>query len=56
MNKPEHTYCFYMSNGEHITIDADSLTENPTYIHAILNGETLMAVSKAYLMAWEQNR
>lgn len=23
--KPKHTYCFYMSNGEHIMTDADTL-------------------------------
>lgn len=23
--KPKHTYCFYMTNGEHLMIDADEM-------------------------------
>lgn len=54
--KPEHTYCFYMSNGEHIMTDADRLEENATYIHVIKEDDVFMAITKEYLMAWEQIR
>lgn len=55
MNKPEHTYCFYMTNGEHLMIDADSMdvgTEILT-LHKNEYEQPFMFVYVKDLMAWE---
>lgn len=54
--KPKHIFCFYMSNGEHIMVEADDLIETSDSIRAACNGTEILIVSKAFLMALEQNR
>ena len=53
--KPEHTYCFYMKNGEHLIIDADSMTVHDEFITLDKHEHTtnFMCVYKKDLMAWE---
>ena len=58
MNKPKHTYCFYMSNGEHITVDADDIYPRDEEIALCkdVEGEPkiFMHVYNKYLMACEE--
>ena len=58
--KPEHTYCFYMSNGEHIQTDADEIYQRDDEIalSRIVDGElkVFMHVSNKFLMALEEIR
>ena len=58
--KPEHTYCFYMSNGEHITADADHIFvySDEVILQKEENGtrKTFMHINTAFLMAWEMQR
>ena len=55
--KPEHTYCFYMSNGEHIMMDADDIFaySDEVILQKSVNGarKTFLHVNTKYLMAWE---
>lgn len=51
-----HTYCFYMTNGEHLMIDADDMTICDDFIklHRDKHGDVcFMNVYKKDLMAWE---
>ena len=51
-----HTYCFYMTNGEHLMIDADDCIIRDDYIQVHRkkdNNEIFMVVYKDNLMAWE---
>lgn len=52
----KHTYCFYMTNGEHLMIDADGIIVCDDFIKITRdkdNGEVFMVVYKKNLMAWE---
>ena len=54
--KYEHTYCFYMTNGEHLMIDADDMTVYDDFIKVHREKDkrrNFMAVYKKDLMAWE---
>lgn len=53
--KPEHTYCFYMSNGEHIMTDADTLEvlEDSVLLQKEDQAQPFMQIFKSSLMAWE---
>ncbi len=51
-----HTYCFYMTNGEHLMIDADDMTICDDFIKLHRNKDdkqNFMNVYKKDLMAWE---
>lgn len=57
--KYKHTYCFYMTNGEHLMIDADDMTICDDFIktHREKDGdEIFMVIYKKDLMAWEAVR
>ena len=57
--KFKHTYCFYMTNGEHLMIDADGMTICDNYIRVCRDkdgGEVFMVIYKKDLMAWEVAR
>ena len=56
--KPEHTYCFYMSNGEHIMEEADSMDvlDDCVLLHRESEAQPFMQIFKSHLMAWEVNR
>ena len=58
MNKPAHTYCFYMVNGEHLMVDADSMDVNPEILilHKDEYEQPFMFVYVKDLMAWEAIR
>ena len=52
----KHTYCFYMTNGEHLMIDADDMTICDDFIktHREKDGDQIfMVIYKKDLMAWE---
>ena len=54
--KFKHTYCFYMTSGEHLMIDADNITIRDYYIEVYREkdgGKYFMAIYKKDLMAWE---
>ena len=54
--KFKHTYCFYMTSGEHLMIDADEITIRDYYIEVRRekdDGKTFMVIYKKDLMAWE---
>lgn len=53
--KPEHTYCFYMSNGEHIMEDADNMDvlDDCVLLHRECEAQPFMQIFKSSLMAWE---
>lgn len=54
--KYEHTYCFYMTNGEHLMIDADDITICDDFVkaHRDNDGDQIFfVVYKKDLMAWE---
>lgn len=53
--KPKHTYCFYMSNGEHIMTDADTLEvlEDSVLLKRNDQAQPFMQIFKSSLMAWE---
>ena len=54
--KCKHTYCFYMTNGEHLMIDADDMTicDNLIKVHREKDDdEIFMVIYKKDLMAWE---
>lgn len=54
--KFKHTYCFYMTNGEHLMIDADDMIvcDNFVKVHREKDGnENFMVIYKKDLMAWE---
>lgn len=54
--KFKHTYCFYMTNGEHLIIDADEMIICDDYIkvHREKDGdEIFMVVYRKDLMVWE---
>lgn len=54
--KFKHTYCFYMTNGEHLKVEADGLTICDDFIKAHRDkdgNEIFMNVYKKDLMAWE---
>ena len=54
--KFKHTYCFYMTNGEHLMIDADDCIVGDDYIqvHREKDGDQIfMVIYKKDLMAWE---
>lgn len=54
--KLKHTYCFYMTNGEHLMIDADDMTIYNDFIKAHRDnddGQIFFVVYKKDLMAWE---
>ena len=53
--KPKHTYCFYMSNGEHIMTDADTLEvlEDSALLQKADQAQPFMQIFKSSLMAWE---
>ena len=53
--KPEHIYCFYMSNGEHIMTDADTLEvlEDSVLLQKEDQAQPFMQIFKSSLMAWE---
>ena len=57
MDKPEHTYQFYMSNGEHIMADADNIFaySDEVILQKTENGvkTTFLHVNTNHLMAWE---
>ena len=51
-----HTYCFYMTNGEHLMIDADDMTICANFIKVHRekdNDENFMVVYKNNLLVWE---
>ena len=51
-----HTFCFYMTNGEHLMIDADDMTicDDLIQVHREKdNDEIFMVVYKSNLLAWE---
>ena len=56
--KPEHTYCFYLSNGEHIMEEADSMDvlDDCVLLHRESEAQPFMQIFKSHLMAWEVNR
>ena len=56
--KPKHTYCFYMSNGEHIHVEADLLIDCTDHYELLKEGDDkiFMQIFKSNLMAWEMNR
>lgn len=52
----EHVYCFYMTNGEHIMVDADDMTICGDYfkLHREKDdNQVFMNVYKKDVMAWE---
>lgn len=51
----KHTYCFYMSNGEHIMEDADTLEvlEDSVLLQKADQAQPFMQIFKSSLMAWE---
>ena len=54
--KFKHTYCFYMTNGEHLMIDADEMIISEDHIRVCRDkdgDEVFMVVYKKDLMAWE---
>ena len=54
--KFKHTYCFYMTNGEHLMIDADDCTICDDFIKCHREkdeDQIFMVVYKKNLMAWE---
>ena len=54
--KYAHTYCFYMTNGEHLMFDADDMTICDEFIklHRNKNGnECFCFVYLHCLMSWE---
>ena len=54
--KFKHTYCFYMTNGEHLMIDADNANIYDDFIsvHREKDGDqNFMVIYKKNLMAWE---
>lgn len=53
--KPKHTYCFYMSSGEHIMTDADTLEvlEDSVLLQKEDQAQPFMQIFKSSLMAWE---
>lgn len=54
--KFKHTYCFYMTNGEHLMIDADDMTVCDDFIKVHKEkdgGENFMVIYKKDLMVWE---
>lgn len=54
--KFKHTYCFYMTSGEHLMIDADEITVRNYYIEVRRekdDGKYFMVIYKKDLMAWE---
>lgn len=54
--KFQHTYCFYMTNGEHLMIDADDMTicDDFIKIHRERDEDQIfMVIYKKNLMAWE---
>lgn len=54
--KFKHTYCFYMTNGEHLMIDADNMTICDDFIRVCRDkdgDEVFMVIYKKDLMAWE---
>lgn len=53
--KPKHTFCFYMSNGEHIMTDADTLEvfEDSVLLQKVDQAQPFMQIFKSNLMAWE---
>lgn len=54
--KYRHTYCFYMTNGEHLSIDADEMTICDDFIkvHREKDGDQIfMVVYRKDLMAWK---
>ena len=51
-----HTFCFYMTNGEHLMIDADDMAICDDFIQVHRekdNDEIFMVVYKSNLLAWE---
>ena len=54
----EHTYQFYMMNGEHILIDADRMNVLDDCILLYIKEADMpfMQVFKSHLMAWEAVR
>ena len=55
--KPKHTYCFYMINGEHLMLDADSMfgREGRIELEKLIDGipTVFMVVYRKSIMAWE---
>lgn len=54
--KFKHIYCFYMTSGEHLMIDADGMTicNDSIKVHREKDGgEIFMCIYKKDLMAWE---
>ena len=54
--KFKHIYCFYMTNGEHLMIDADDMTICDDFIKAHRDNDDDQMFFVAYkkdLMAWE---
>lgn len=52
----KHTYCFYMTTGEHLMIDADDMTICDDFIKLHRekdDDQNFMVVYKKDLMAWE---
>ena len=56
--KPEHIYCFYMSNGEHIMVEADLMVDCTEHYELYKDNDRkpFMQVFKGSVMAWEVNR
>ena len=51
----KHTYCFYMTNGEHIMEDTDSMDvlDDCVLLHRECEAQPFMQIFKSSLMAWE---
>lgn len=51
----KHTYCFYMSNGEHIMVDAEEMDvlDDCVLLKRNDQAQPFMQIFKSSLMAWE---